>query len=319
MSSAGKFPAVAIAASLLSLLAVACASDRPEQAPSQNEGPTAAAEPPFRPDRVPLIEGPVSAGGLRAILGTADLGLGPNRVGFVLTHANGFVTAPGATVFSTYRDGAEDELGEVAAAEFQPWPYGKRGLYSTELDFDKPGNWELDIAVEGPDGTLQKVRLSLDVAQAPAAPAVGAMALRSESRTVADVESLAQLSTGLAADPDLYRTTIANAVVSGVPTVVVFASPAFCTNAVCGPQVEVLRELKDMYGAQANFIHVDLYDNPDEIQGDLERARISPIVYEWGLPSNEWTFVIDRKGIVSSRFEAFATLAELEEALLKVL
>ena len=93
------------------------------------------------------------------------------------------------------------------------------------------------------------------------------------------------------------------------------ASPAFCTNAVCGPQVQVLQELKDEYKGLANFIHVDIYDNPQEIQGDLDRARISPTVVEWALPSTEWTFVIDKQGIVSARFEAFATFEELEEAL----
>ena len=97
------------------------------------------------------------------------------------------------------------------------------------------------------------------------------------------------------------------------------ASPAFCTNAVCGPQVEVLKELKDKYRAQANFIHVDFYDNPEEIQGDLNRARTSPAVEEWRLPSTEWSFVIDDRGVISSRFESFATLEELERALRDVL
>ena len=97
------------------------------------------------------------------------------------------------------------------------------------------------------------------------------------------------------------------------------ASPAFCTNAVCGPQVQVLQELKDRYMGKANFIHVDFYDNPEEIQGDLSRARPSPTVVEWSLPSTEWSFVIDKQGTVSARFESFATLDELEQALLQVL
>ena len=33
--------------------------------------------------------------------------------------------------------------------------------------------------------------------------------------------------------------------------------------------MEVLRQLKDKYKGLANFIHVDFYENPDEIQGDL--------------------------------------------------
>ena len=106
---------------------------------------------------------------------------------------------------------------------------------------------------------------------------------------------------------------------SGLPSVVVMASPAFCTNAVCGPQVEVLRQLKDTYSGRANFIHVDIYDNPHEIQGDLDRAVISPTVLEWSLPSTEWSFVIDPSGVISGRFESFATFDELEAALKKVL
>ena len=81
----------------------------------------------------------------------------------------------------------------------------------------------------------------------------------------------------------------------------------------------MLQELKNSYLGKANFIHVDIYDNPHEIQGDLDRARISPIAVEWSLPSIEWTFVLDSEGVVSARFEAFATLTEVEEALPKVL
>ena len=100
---------------------------------------------------------------------------------------------------------------------------------------------------------------------------------------------------------------------------IVMASPAFCTNAVCGPQVEVLRDLKNEFPDSANFIHIDLYDNPDEIQGDLGRAVISPVVREWNLPSTEWSFVVDSEGKIASRFEGFCTLEELREALESVL
>ena len=211
------------------------------------------------------------------------------------------------------------ELKEISTAQFQPWPYGTRGLYTTQLNLDVAGLWGIDIAIEDPNGDLRKVELFFEVADASSAPPVGSVAIKSMSKTQSDVGPLAQLSTGSIQDPDLYQMTIADAVVSGTPTVVVFASPAFCTNVVCGPQVKVLQELKTAYKSQANFIHVDFYDNPDEIQGDLDKARISATVLEWRLPSNEWSFVIDREGTVSSRFEAFATLAELEEALLQVL
>ena len=155
--------------------------------------------------------------------------------------------------------------------------------------------------------------------ESPLAPAVGTAAILSDSKTVADVLSSSELTTGSMYDEDLYQLTIADAVANGLPSVIVMASPAFCTNAVCGPQVETLQELKDLYKGRANFIHVDIYDNPNEIQGDLDRAIISPTAIEWNLPSTEWSFVIDSAGVVSARFESFATIDELEEALKRVL
>jgi hypothetical protein len=308
---------VLAAVTLVTIVAVACSasSSKPVEPPPDVDAP--APDPAVRPDKTPLNYGPRSPEGLQAILGTADLGVGRSRFGFVLTSSSGFVTAPVANVTSRYysTEDAESVRKETLVARYQPWPYGNRGLYTVWLDFDRQGSWGVDIEVKGLGDAAQTAQLFFDVAESTSAPAVGAGAVRSITKTVADVESLAQLTTGSLRDEDLYQMTIAGAVNSGRPTVVVFASPAFCTNAVCGPQVEVLQELKGNYAADANFVHVDFYDNPHEIQGDLTKARLSPAVFEWGLPSIEWTFVIDGDGIVTARFEAFATYAEVEQAL----
>ena len=274
-----------------------------------------------RPDELLLIKGPVSADGLQAIFGTPDLGVGENRIGFVLISPDALIRVPEATVSSFFfpSEDSEGEPKQATKAVFRPWPYGTRGLYTTRLAFDKPGRWGIEISVEGVDNPQRQAKLSFEVKEVPSAPGVGTPAVRSKSKTLDDVEGLGELTTGSLHDPELYQTTIADAVTSGLPTVVVMASPAFCTNAVCGPQVEVLQELKNKYEGQSNFIHVDIYDNPEEIQGDLNAARLSPAVVEWRLPSTEWSFVIDRNGIVSARFEAFATLEELEQELQRVL
>ncbi len=289
-----------------------------------------AAEPPEQaqtvtgpPKEAPLIKGPVSDSGLQIIFGTPDLGIGPNRVGFVLTSPDGIVTSPAVRVASEYlpEGGGPAEKGQTALAVFRPWPYGTRGLYTTALDFHAAGDWALrvsvlDLAAGGEGDTAE---LFFPVAQKAHAPAAGQPAVASDSKTLTDVPGFEQITTGSLHDGDLYQVSIADAVESGRPAVIVFASPAFCTNAVCGPQVDVLKELKDKYRGQANFIHVDYFDNPDEIQGDLDRAIVSPTVLEWNLPSTEWSFVLDEEGVVAARFEAFATLEELEEALLDVL
>ena len=313
-----KLRNMVLAIPVLLAVVVACSSGTDTVDEASSDGPVV--EAPLLANEFALIKGPVSPDGMQAIFGTSDLGVGANRIGFVLTSSEGLQRAPAVSVSSRFfPDGdSEGEVKQTALAVFRPWPYGTRGLYTTTLDFDAPGRWGLDIVVLGAAGG-GPVELSFDVRESPMAPAVGAAAIRSDSKTVADVLSSDELTTGSMYDEDLYQLTIADAVVNGLPSVVVMASPAFCTNAVCGPQVEVLQELKDIYGDRANFIHVDIYDNPDEIQGDLDRAIISPTAIEWNLPSTEWSFVIDSAGVVAARFESFATIDELEEALKRVL
>ncbi len=313
------FWAVGLAA--LGVFVMACSSAAP--APAQEAPPAADDTISLRPDERPLIEGPLSADGTRAIFATSDLGVGKNRVGFVLTGESGLVRLPAAAVSSYYLASEGDTTGEMrqtALATFRNWPYGTRGLYTTDMTFDNPGRWRLDIGVIDIDtGESRRAELFFEVMERPETPAVGDPAIRSDTPTLSDVESIEQLTTGTLNDPELYHVSLADAVQSGKPTVVVMASPAFCTNAVCGPQVDVLRDLKDAYKGQANFIHVDFYANPHEIQGDLSRAVLSPTVVEWKLPSIEWTFVIDREGVVGARFESFATFDEVEEALKEAL
>ncbi len=306
---------------LIALMAAVACSTGPEQDAgptpgSQTATPTSALTY-LQPGGIPLVKGPVSPDGLQAIFGTPDLSVGESRVSFVLTTTDDLVRASSATVssFLSPPDGSEKVLKETSTAVFRPWPYGTRGFYTTQLTFDTPGNWSIEIGIQGLEGANRRTDLAFEVKETPAAVAVGSPAVPSRNKTLDSVESISQLTTGSLQDPELYQTTIFDAVASGLPTVVTVASPAFCINAVCGPQVEVLQELKDKYKGRANFIHVDFYDNPQEIQGDLTKARVSPTVLEWGLPSTEWTFVIDKQGIVSDRFESFATFDELELAL----
>jgi hypothetical protein len=108
---------------------------------------------------------------------------------------------------------------------------------------------------------------------------------------------------------------VKNLVTNGRPFVVTFASPAFCTNALCGPQVEVLSALNDRYADQADFVHIDIYDNPHEIRGDLSRAIRNPLLKEWGVETDEWTFIVDGDGNIAAKFESFASESELQAAL----
>lgn len=266
--------------------------------------------------------------GLTTILGSPDLAVGRHRVSFVLSDAQGIIRLPVTRVASYYiGDGPGDaaagsvaEPFEQTTARFREFPFGVRGIFVTELTFDRAGTWEIEAFVPLTDGSVTSTRFAFPVAERTLAPAVGDAAPRSDSRTAADVESLRDLTTGAQPDPALYEQSIAQALDEGRPLVVVFASPGFCTNALCGPQAEVLSEVRQRYPDAANYVHVDLYENPQQIRtGGLDIARRTPVIEQWGLRTDEWTFVIDAEGLVAARFEGFATFDEVEVALLAVL
>jgi len=260
---------------------------------------------------------------LNSIVATNVLEVGEQRVAFLLTTAKGILKTPSALVTPVYLDG-DGYTGPAMEARFNLWPYGIRGSYSTYANFDRPGRWRLDVQVDNPEG-VDEVQIELEVLEKSPVPAVGSIAQLSETKTLADYPAIEDITTDYSPDPDLYQLSIKEAVQNPLPSVVVFASPAFCTSPTCGPQVDTLSELKEKSPGLANYIHVEIYDNPAEIQGDLDRAEIFSVVDDWGLTSimdylNEsWTFILDANGKIDDRFEGFATLDELETALAQTL
>ena len=134
-----------------------------------------------------------------------------------------------------------------------------------------------------------------------------------------DKEDLSQITSALIPDPDLYQLSINEALQQGKPLVVVFATPAFCVSATCGPQLEELAKVKDVIGTRANFIHVDVFEDPHLIEGGRPTGDLVPAVLEWGLPTEPWTFIVDKNGLISAKFEQLATATEIEIKLLEIL
>ena len=270
----------------------------------------------------PPASEPTNAAGqtaeLNVILATTVLEVGAQRVAFLLATPTGLVKE-GNQVSITPVYLSDGSAAPSIETRFHQWPYGVRGAFAAEVEFDRPGQWRLDITAEGPDGG--RGMTEIEILEDSPVPFIGSVGPLSENKTLASAGAIELITTDYTPDLSLYEVTIREAVESPLPAVVVFASPAFCTTATCGPQVDAVSELRESYEGEAHFIHVEIYDNPDEIQGDLDRARIAPAVDEWGLTAIEhwfnesWTFVLDANGRVQDRFEGFATVTELEEAL----
>ncbi len=286
------------------LAAVACGGAEKPDTPSVSAEPVTPAEAP-----------------LRIALASSDLSVGLNRVVFGLIDAEAGALRDADVTVSTFflGDGGQEGPIEVVGGEFRQWPAAPGGVYTTQLTFDRPGRWGFGVeAVQG-GGEARQATASVEVREESLTPAIGEAAPPSVTKTVSDVADLDELTSDLDPDPELYAMTVAEALETSRPLVVAFSTPAYCQTATCGPQLDVVKELKAEHGENADFIHVEVYDNPDEIQGDLSRARTAPAVTEWALPSEPWTFIVDAEGLIAYKFEGFATRDELETALAKVL
>ncbi len=257
-----------------------------------------------------LITGPISPNGFYIILGTSDLAIGANRFTFAIVSQDGLLDVPSVQVKTVF----ENQVNQITNAEFNEWPIPERGLYVTELNFDKSGFWKLEVKFSA-NNLEELVQIGFDVKNQFIAPVKGQPAIKSINKTLDDVDSFAELTTGSFYDPEFYKMTISEVITQGKPFILVFSSPAFCTNAVCGPQLEVIRSLKAKYKEEYAFIHVEIYDDPEQVQLNFEGAKISDVVKQWRLPTSLWTFIISEKGEIEYRFEAFASKSEIENAL----
>ena len=261
----------------------------------------------------------IPAKGVTVQVISTDLSVGVNRVAFaLLNESGGVVSTPNAGVSAT-APGADGTSSQETRVTFRKWPLGDLGVYTAQLDFSTPGAWVLNVSIMGWGGVDRSGNGILEVKRESATPAIGSPAPSSHNKTIDDVETLEQLTTANPPEPDLYRSTIADALVLGKPLVVVFATPAYCKTATCGSQLGEIGILKERFAPQASFLHVEVFDNPHLIQGNLERAVPAPATEEWGLLTEPWTFVVDSNGDVAAKFEAFTTAQEIEEALLPLL
>ena len=254
---------------------------------------------------------------ISVVLATTDLAVGENRVAFAVLDAGGGLVSQEDVYASFFSEGSQEGFETESGAVFRQWPSG-RGLYTVQARFDEPGSWRIDVDT-AIGGQVARGSAEFRVGLVSGSPALGAAAPASRNKTLRDVEHIEELTTDGMPDRELYSMTIAEALEAGEPLVVTFATPAFCTTATCGPQLEALKEVKAQYPERVGFIHVEVFDNPLEMREDYTSARVVSAVEEWGLKTEPFTFVIDSAGIVSAKFEGFVTAEELIESIEKTL
>lgn len=206
----------------------------------------------------------------------------------------------------------EDQDGPVATTGSEG-----RGVYSTDVTFDRAGFWAAQVTAELEDGPLSG-RAIFEVYEEHRFPAVGDKAPRTDNLTVDSkdappeaVDSRARDGEPLP-DPELHQMTIAESIERGEPALVVFATPVYCVSRFCGPITDMVGELQTEYGDRANFIHVEVWRN---FEGTVVNKGAADWIYRNDDLLEPWVYLIDAKGRIAERWDNVATRGEIEPVL----
>jgi hypothetical protein len=189
-------------------------------------------------------------------------------------------------------------------------PDAATSVYASDVKFDKPGDYEVLGVVELDDNLLAAERVALRVVKDGPVPEVGEPAISVHTPTVADVGGdVAQIDTRVPPS-SMHEADLAN-VLGTKPVVLLFATPALCQSRVCGPVVDIAEQVKASYEGDAEFIHMEIYNDNELDKGFREQ------VVKWKLPTEPWVFTIDSEGKIAARIEGAFSARELEDAIAK--
>lgn len=127
---------------------------------------------------------------------------------------------------------------------------------------------------------------------------VGQKAPALRTKTLADVGGdFSRITSYRYPDERMYQYSLDEALKTGKPILLEFATPGHCT--VCDVQLQQLKSLAVKYESKVIFMHMDQYQNPEAF-----------IAYK--VKGDPWTFMIDSAGIVSGKQPGRMLYGELE-------
>lgn len=248
--------------------------------------------------------------------GTSDYGPGVNRVSFlVVDRQSRLIERPTARVWIARGLKLEPFAETVARSQPIGVPGGSNAdvgsIYVARVTIPEPGKYW--ILAEPVGGATRIQALGNVVVRARSeAPAVGSNAVASRTPTLRSTGGkLADLTTSRTPNRALYRTSVAEALAAKQPFVVSFATPLYCQSRTCGPVVDVVGAVAKGHPS-VRFIHVEIYKDNDPAKGT------NRWVDEWRLPTEPFTFVVDRSGVIRTKLEGAFSAAELDKAVTAV-
>jgi len=127
---------------------------------------------------------------------------------------------------------------------------------------------------------------------------VGMKAPSLRTKTLADVGGdFSRITTYRYPDARMYQMSLDDAMKTGKPIVLEFATPGHCT--VCDKQLQMMKAVLDKYQDEVIFLHMDQYQNPEAFKAFI-------------VIGDPWTFVIDGQQTVRFKRPGRMLYSELD-------
>ena len=278
---------------------------------------------PTTPTPSVLVVGSLPPGGIVPVVVNPEFGVGQNHlVMTVLDAGNVPIAAPdrAASITLTPPSGGQGATQQPMAFE---WGItGSVGFYILDVALPTAGTWQATLDLAAPTGSstgaAASATVSFDVKEKTSAVAIGQPAPAIHTPTAADVNgNLKAISTDPTPDPHFYQTSEDAALAAHKPFVLVFATPAFCQTAECGPALDHVKSLFSLYPT-VTFIHVEPYEmtfSDGRLQPSNGQLTANAITNAWGILAEPWIYVVGKDGIVKASFPSVFTDDEFKAAL----
>ena len=192
---------------------------------------------------------------------------------------------------------------------------GSRGEYIAHTEFPEAGDWKAIFTTQAPGEPPEAIGVAFQVQETLPVIAVGQKAPASNTpdgrrrgrRPQADLAPTPTRTRSSTRCPSRMPSR------QGKPFVLVFATPAFCQSAQCGPTLDRVKKVAASAPANVVFINVEPYKmtfTEGRLQPVLDaQNQLQPIhaVNEWGILSEPWIFAVDGTGIVRGSFEGIVS------------
>ncbi len=256
------------------------------------------------------------------IVVNSELGVGANRFLFVLVdRTNKPVSAPDRTVQVAFTAPGATAPGPATPATFLWGIDNVRGYYLVPTTFPAAGSWTAAFTTSAPGSATETIPFGFDVKAKTSAIEVGQPAPSVRTPTLADVGGdVAKIASDSKPNPAFYKVSEDAALANHQPFVLAFMTPAFCTSALCGPQLDKVKAAAANYPS-VTFINVEPYKlqyTDGRLQPVLDangQLQAVDSVNAFGIQSEPWLFVVDRDGTVRASFEGVFSDTELKAAL----